>query len=460
MRDDDWTEEAKQVFREKIKELAALAAFDALVGYGESSPVLAIGSGTHGYVESVALRDAISRKWPFAFTCNVGHLLFYVRPPAVRTLKITADSLSQWFRVVKTLRRATEFTIRIETPEETRRVIEYVLEAWSPRAVAPSPTAPKFWWVNHKQTHRQEIEGEYLWSPKVNRNGANNESYNNMVRTQPGDVVFSFAGGEIRAVGLVKGPAVEAPKPLEFGAVGDQWSEDLGWAVPVKFALLKSPLDIQAHASELAPVLPPKHSPIQANGHGNQGTYLAAVPGPMADVLRGLIGPALDEELGGLTLLMGSAYSDDVAESRLQQRTDIGPTQKKTLVAARRGQGIYRENLESVESSCRVTGLSDRRHLRASHIKPWRDCDDRERLDGFNGLLLSPHIDHLFDQGHISFTDEGETLMSRRLNPAVLKRWGLVMPRNVGPFAAEQCVYLAYHRAKIFEKDAGGRRAG
>ena len=281
-----------------------------------------------------------------------------------------------------------------------------------------------------------------------------------MVQTQPGDVVFWMAGGEIRAVGLVKGPAVETPKPPEFGVVGDQWGEDLGWAVPVKFALLKSPLDIQAHASELASVLPPKHSPIQANGHGNQGTYLAAVPGPMADVLRRLIGPALEEELAGLTLLMGSGFSDDVAEARLQQRTDIGPTQKKTLVDARRGLGIYRGNLERVEGSCRVTGLSDRRHLRARHIKPWRDCDDRERLDGFNGLLLSPHIDHLFDQGHISFTAEGEVLVSRHLNPAVLKRWGLVMPRNVGAFAAEQRAYLDYHRAKIFEKDAGGRRGG
>ena len=60
---------------------------------------------------------------------------------------------------------------------------------------------PKYWWVNHKQTHRQELEGEYLWSPKKNRNGAKNVSYDNMIHVMPGDVVFSFADGAILAIG-------------------------------------------------------------------------------------------------------------------------------------------------------------------------------------------------------------------------------------------------------------------
>jgi hypothetical protein len=31
---------------------------------------------------------------------------------------------------------------------------------------------PRYWWVNHQQTWRQEIEGQYLWSPKLNANGS------------------------------------------------------------------------------------------------------------------------------------------------------------------------------------------------------------------------------------------------------------------------------------------------
>ena len=55
-----------------------------------------------------------------------------------------------------------------------------------------------------------------------------------------------------------------------------------------------------------------------------------------------------------------------------------------------------------------MTRVNEPRHLRASHIKPWRDATDVERLDGSNGLLLSPHIDHLFDEGYLMFSSGQE----------------------------------------------------
>ncbi len=151
---------------------------------------------------------------------------------------------------------------------------------------------------------------------------------------------------------------------------------------------------------------------------------------------------------------------DDVVEEEIRQRVDIGRTEKRTLIDARRGQGVYRQNLEQIESGCRLTGLLDRRHLRSSHIKPWCVCEDHEKLDGFNGLLLSPHIDHLFDRGYISFSDGGDLMVSKDLNPLVLGSWGLGLPRNVGAFRPEQCRYLEYHRREVFEKTSGGRRKG
>ena len=312
---------------------------------------------------------------------------------------------------------------------------------------------PRHWWANHKQTYRQERDGGYLWSPKKNANGANNESYNNMTRARVGDYVWSFASGHIGALGVLLGVCIEARKPTEFGATGKQWGEDPGWRVLVRFVDLAKPLDIQAHASDLAATLPVTHSPIRANGHGNQGVYLAAVPDAMVAALKGLMGDQWDtvqsqlEDLGS-----GESLSELVEEVRLEQRTDIGPTEKKTLVSARRGQGIYRTNLELIEKSCRLTGVFDRRHLRASHIKPWRVSDDREKLDGYNGLLLSPHVDHLFDQGHISFDDDGTLLISNKLNRAVLERWGLKESVNVGMFRPQQCAYLKYHRDEVFGK--------
>jgi hypothetical protein len=61
-----------------------------------------------------------------------------------------------------------------------------------------------FWWVNHHQTHKHEIEGGYIWSPKRNKNGARNETYLNLTKARAADVVFSYAMGEIRAVGIVE----------------------------------------------------------------------------------------------------------------------------------------------------------------------------------------------------------------------------------------------------------------
>jgi hypothetical protein len=316
----------------------------------------------------------------------------------------------------------------------------------------------KYWWVNHKQTHRQELEGEYLWSPKTNQNGAKNVSYDNMVRVLPGDVVFSFADGAIRAIGVAVGRAREAPKPPEFGSAGVQWGTAPGWQVPVRFNRVIRPVRPKDHATQLAPVLPTKHSPIRKSGDRNQGVYLAAVPEPMVDKLIELLAGEVEQIVESVAQMTGGSLVDEAAEERLQQRTDIGPTVKQTLVSARRGQGVFRVNLEQIEQTCRVTGVLDRRHLRASHIKPWFICDDREKLDGFNGLLLSPHVDHLFDRGYISFSDSGDLLVSKELNHAVLESWGIAMPRNVGPFSDEQCRYLEYHRSHIFGKSNGGRR--
>jgi putative restriction endonuclease len=316
------------------------------------------------------------------------------------------------------------------------------------------------WWVNHKQTHRQEIEGEYLWSPKKNQNGANNETYNNMTKVLPGDVVFSFADGEIRAVGVVLGRAREAPRPPEFRATGHQWGKDPGWQVPVRFELLKHPIRVKDHVRELAPVLPEKYSPIRKTGDVNQGVYLAALPPAMASAVRHLLEGEVDNIRERMMDSAGIDLRDDAAEAAIQQRTNIGPREKASLVNARRGQGIYRENLEQIERKCRMTGLLDRRHLRASHIKPWSASTDEEKLDGFNGLLLSPHFDHLFDRGYISFEDNGNLKVSRYLNPAVIEIWRIDINQNVGPFKPEQCKYLEYHRRHVFEHHGSGRREG
>ena len=129
-----------------------------------------------------------------------------------------------------------------------------------------------------------------------------------------------------------------------------------------------------------------------------------------------------------------------------------GDLEKIQLTKSRRGQGIFKANVRMIENHCRVTRVSIVRHLRASHIKPWAISNNHEKLDGHNGLLLSPHIDHLFDRGFISFKSSGELLVSKELNPRVLDQWSISRSSNVGTFTKLQGSYLEFHQDNIFQR--------
>jgi predicted restriction endonuclease len=130
----------------------------------------------------------------------------------------------------------------------------------------------------------------------------------------------------------------------------------------------------------------------------------------------------------------------------------IPDTTRQAVVLARRGQGLFKQNVQRIETRCRVTGVDQVEHLRASHCKPWRDASNAERLDGENGLLLTPDVDHLFDRGFISFEDGGEVLVSPVAHRESLRRMGLeeALQRNVGDFSEGQRAYLAFHRESVF----------
>jgi hypothetical protein len=148
----------------------------------------------------------------------------------------------------------------------------------------------------------------------------------------------------------------------------------------------------------------------------------------------------------------------DVLQRDIWERTDISLAEKRALLGARLGHGEYRANVEKVDGACRVTGVMDRRHLRATHIKPWRYCSDAEKLDGHNGLMLSPHVVHLFERGYVTFSDTGDLHVSRTLNSRVLKQWGIALPVTPRPFSTQQKAYLAWHRQHVYEKVETGKR--
>jgi hypothetical protein len=139
-------------------------------------------------------------------------------------------------------------------------------------------------------------------------------------------------------------------------------------------------------------------------------------------------------------------------ERELLNRGIDGPVEKIQLVKSRRGQGIFRDNVESREPKCRITGVTNTSYLRASHIRPWRKSSDQEKIDGNNGLMLAPHIDFLFDRGFISFEDDGTLIISNQIEDGVLNTWGIPSEMNVGPFSPEQSVFLKFHRENELKK--------
>lgn len=308
----------------------------------------------------------------------------------------------------------------------------------------------RYWWVNQNQTYKSEVPGGFLWSPKTKSNGHRNQFYENMCEVTPGDLVFSFCDTKIKAIGVVVGETQSAPKP-DFGSTGDQWSDE-GWLVPVEFQEVAFPVRPKDYIEQLRSYLPPKYSPLQDNGDGLQSVYLATVPEPMAEVLISIIGLDYHNILNSLLSNSRDSEEDaDRVEENLKGRTDIGPTVREQLVRSRRGQGIFKANVRLNEHGCRITGTTELKHLRASHIKPWKDSNDEEKLNGCNGLLLSPHVDHLFDRGFITFEDNGDLIFSPTMSTTVSSEWGLPTTLNVTPFSSAQCEFLAYHRANVFK---------
>jgi hypothetical protein len=318
------------------------------------------------------------------------------------------------------------------------------------------------WWVNQNQTFRHEIEGGYLWSPKRNANGARNPFYESMREVAPGDLIFSFMDARILAVGIAQSYCWESPKPLEFGAAGENW-ENIGWKVKVSFTKLTNTVRPKDHIELLRPLLPARYSPLQPNGNGLQSVYLTEVPAPLAEVLIGLIG----QEVAPIVLAAHSvkpAPADDLdswerkIEQELITNSTIPETDRLAIVRARNGQGLFKERVSKIEVRCRVTGVDNPAHLIASHCKPWRDSTNEERLNGENGLLLTPSIDHLFDRGFIGFEDNGTLIISPVAHHSSLRRMGIETGKiiNVGGFTAGQKDFLDFHRNSVLLQSVRG----
>lgn len=322
-----------------------------------------------------------------------------------------------------------------------------------------------YWWVNHKQTFRQEFGGKYIWCPKLKNNGHVNHFYETVREVQPGDLIISYANAAVQGFGFARTHCYSCPRPNAFGQVGDSWNLK-GWRVEVSFHPFSSPLRTADHSKKIAPLLPSRYSPIRSNGFGNQGAYFAQISSKLTMLIAELADPLLFHTLNGVNedktnQLIEVALPviqnwEDQQQQQIEEATDISKTTRQALVQARVGQGKFKQRVSAYERTCRITKVDNPTHLIASHIKPWRESNNDERLAAGNGLLLTPSIDHLFDRGFISFDDSGELILSPIADKQSLTRMGVNTDKviNVSHFNGDQKHFLDYHRKEILLKSA------
>ena len=132
----------------------------------------------------------------------------------------------------------------------------------------------------------------------------------------------------------------------------------------------------------------------------------------------------------------------------------LAATETEETVKQRVGQDVYREALMNYwNGACSVTKCTIPEILRASHAKEWKKCTTaEERLDVYNGFLLSANLDALFDKGLITFDDDGNIMLSSRLAESDLRKVGVYPDMRLRWVDAHHLPYLKYHREHVWKK--------
>jgi len=280
----------------------------------------------------------------------------------------------------------------------------------------PGDTSPFAHWLT---AGRLFVTPNAGWPTKYN---------NSLVKMMPGDPIFAYEAG----VGLVALGHVTSPKNLQDSSGGTKLYPKLTEKVR-SVAVDWDPSVRRSMQVVASRARVPSWGLQQCHPGSAVHAYLLEILQDVDDKYRANPDAA---EIKKLTRVTSSPGYD--AKMRAQ------------LIQARVGQGRFRQAVLAREPSCRLTGIKQPACLVASHIKPWAACVGGEHLDDANGLMLAPHVDHLFDAGLISFEDNGQLLVAPALDLQVLHAWHIKVEQNAGAFAPDQTQYLKYHRNHVF----------
>ena len=296
-----------------------------------------------------------------------------------------------------------------------------------------------FFWVNQKQTYKQEKMGGYLWAPQKNLRGQTKWHWKTMTQVQPGDIIFNYVDGAIRSYCRATTPAYTCEKPE---AITQEW-EQSGYRVDVVYTVTEKPFFVMKHLKELGGLFPTKYSPVSIKHKRGNQIYLAKISRELGKALANKMHLQLEEE-------QGSSPNIEVPTTKPELHLKLSDTEKDAVYKRRTTQGQFRDDLRlRYNDRCAVTGLDIVELLVASHIKPWSGSTAKERNNPDNGLLLAVHLDKLFDRHLITFDTQGRILIANSLTYKNRDKIGLNSSMKLGTLTEGNQKFL-HHHMKLF----------
>ncbi|OCS89192.1 HNH endonuclease [Caryophanon latum] len=278
----------------------------------------------------------------------------------------------------------------------------------------------KFFIVLQNDTNSQQ-DTDFLRCPQKDAFGNRPHHYTRMNELSTGDKIFHYTAGNITAISTVMKPAM---------LIYDKSDAIYYFIAKVHYEMFQNSLHVRSYWDDIKKLLPAQFSPFQKNGHDNAGFLY-----PCSEQFSSFL-------LKQLAILNPS---DTTSKKLLESEVQIQST-------ARIGHQTYKNELLKLwNNECAICKINIPDLLIASHAKPWRDCNDDERVDPYNGLLLCAHHDALFDKGFISFDENGNIILCRELSNSspVVYAIDIQMTINIHE---KNIPYLIWHRSHVLRK--------
>ncbi|MEK0363003.1 HNH endonuclease [Pseudomonas sp. CBC3] len=292
-----------------------------------------------------------------------------------------------------------------------------------------------FFWVNLGSTYAEVTGNNFLWAPlrSISANGQIRtiRHWSVVSEVKAGDVIFCAYDKLLTKVAIATDDAFIAPRPETRKP---NPLKGKGNCVEIEFMANARPVLKANLAGDFVKLFNNQCDPelFNSNGTLNQ-IYMSRLSGA-----------------AGKYLLDAAGILVDFPECRVGESDILSETTREALRQERIGQARFRKALMGQwEGKCALTGLAMQELLVASHIVPWAVADDTARLDPYNGLLLAAHIDRLFESGLVSFADDGQLLISERLEGESRALLGLDKVLRISGLSKKHGQYLMHHREKF-----------